>query len=541
MTESTELRALEKLSNLLTIDDVDYQIYTGNPQGFIKDVLNITMWSKQEEIIRSVPDNRFTVVESGHGIGKSLGVAALTCWWLTTYEEEAVVITLAPTHKQVASIMWRYIRHLGRKSRLPGIIFETPRWDIAPNRYGEGLSPRKASKEDMATLQGYHSKNLLVIMDEAAGLPRLVFEGVVSLCVGENNRVIAIGNPIEKSGPFYEAANSKTWHHIRISCLEHPNVVQNKEIIPGAVSRIWVEDMIRDHCNPYKDPNFAIEVTNAMSDIELEGVCPPGAFVWNRVIYVPNGVFEAKVLGRPPDEASDQLIALSWVEAAKQWDYLSEGERILGLDPARYGGDYATMALRQGNKVHWVKRKRPITSDPSGELAGWLKVEMDRLGYGCWGFIDEIGIGAGVLDSAKRVGLNVRGVSFSKRARQNRRFANTRAELWWRVREKLQKHELGLPDDDMLAGDLTAPKFSYDDLGRILIEDKDDIRKRIGRSTDSGDALALTFAVPSLDAVNEEGFDQEALTEQGSRWYMSVKPEGSRWRTPSSKSRFRRR
>ncbi len=541
MSELTERNALEKLSTLLTLDDVDYNIYVGNPKGFINDVLDITMWSRQEEIVQSVIDNRFTVVESGFGIGKSLATAMLTCWWLTTHEEEGVVVTLAPTHQQVASIVWRYIRHMSHKAKLPGTVFETPRWDIAANRYGVGLSPRKASKEDMATLQGYHSKYLLVIMDEAGGLPRLLFDGVVALCVGENNRVAAIGNPIEKSGPFYEASNSKTWHHIRISCFEHPNVIQNKEIIPGAVSRTWVEERIHDHCTPYKDTSFPIEVTNKMSDMELEGICPPGAFVWNRAIYVPDAWFEAKVLGRPPDEASDQLIALSWVEAAKQWDYLSEGERILGLDPARYGGDYATLALRQGKKVHWVKRRKPITSDPTGELAGWLKVEMDRLGFGCWGFIDEIGIGAGVLDAAKRIGLNVRGVSFSKRARQNRRFANVRAELWWRIREALQRHELNLPDDDMLAGDLTAPKFSYDDLGRVLIEDKDDIRKRIGRSPDAGDAVALTFAAPSLDVVNEDGFDQVELTEMGSRWYMATKPDGSRWRTPSSRSRFRRR
>ncbi len=541
MSESTERNALEKLSTLLTLDDVNYVDYVGKPIEFINDVLDMTLWSRQEEIIRSVPDNRFTVVEAGHGLGKSQAVSMITCWWLTTYEDEGIVITLAPTWTQVASIVWRYIRQHSRRAKLPGIVFETPRWDIAANRYGIGLSPRKASKEDMATLQGYHSKNLLVIMDEAAGLPRVLFEGVVSLCVGENNRVIAIGNPIEKSGPFYEACNSKTWHHIRISCMEHPNVIQDKEIIPGAVSRLWVDEMVRDHCTSYKDTSFPIEVTNKMSDMELEGICPPGAFVWNRAIYVPNAVFEAKVLGRPPDEASDQLIALSWVEAAKQWDYLSEGERILGLDPARYGGDYATLALRQGKKVHWVKRRKPITSDPTGELAGWLKVEMDRLGFGCWGFIDEIGIGAGVLDAAKRIGLNVRGVSYSKRARQHRRFANTRAELWWRVREALQKHELWLPDDDMLAGDLTAPKFSYDELGRVLIEAKDEIRKRIGRSPDAGDAVALTFAAPSLDIVNEDGFDQEVLTEQGSRWYMAVKPEGSRWRTPSSKQRFRRR
>lgn len=542
MSEYAESQALSKLSSLLIADEIDYTTYLDKPVEFVKELLDLKVWSKQEDIIQSVQNNRFTSVESGHGTGKSFAMAMLTCWWLACNVDEAVVITIAPTHAQVAGIIWRYIRHLGHKNRLPGTIFETARWDIAANRYAVGLSPRKVTKEDMITLQGYHSKNLLVIMDEAAGLPRVIYEGVVSLCVGENNRIVAIGNPIEKSGPFYESCNSPSWNSIRISCLDHPNVIKGREIISGAVSKPWVETMIADHCTVYKDTHFPIDVVNKMTDAELESICPPGAFVYNRVIYVPDGVFESKVLGRPPDEASDQLIPLSWVEAAKQWEVIADGEKILGFDPARFGGDFATMVLRHGKKVHWVKRRKPITRDPTGELAGWVKDEVSRIGFGTWVFVDEIGIGAGVLDATRRMGLNARGVSFSKKARQNKRFANKRAELWWRIREVLQRHELQLPDDDMLSADLTSPRYSFDDLGRILIEDKDDIKKRIGRSPDSGDALVMTFAMPSLDTVDNEDMTevQNVLTEPGSsRWYMATRPSGSRWKTTSS-GRWRR-
>lgn len=533
MSEFTEQKALARLSSLLIADEIDYTQYVGNPLGFIKDYMEINVWSKQEEVIQSVLENRFTSVESGHGTGKSYVMALLACWWLSCNVDEAIVITIAPTHAQVAGIIWRYIRFLGRKYHLPGNIFETSRWDIAPNRYAVGLSPRKASKEDMITLQGYHSKNLLVILDEAAGLPRILYDGVVSLCVGENNKVVAIGNPIEKSGPFYESCNSPMWNSIRISCLEHPNVIQNREVIPGAVSRSWVENMIAEHCTVYKDANFPIEVVNKMTDIELQSMCPPNCFVYNRVVYVPDGVFESKVLGRPPDESSDQLIPLSWVETSKQTELLPDGEKILGVDPARYGGDYSTICLRHGKKVHWVKRKRPITADPTGEIAGWVRSEVSNLGGDVWVFVDEIGVGAGVLDAIRRIGINARGVSFSKKARQNKRFANKRAELWWRVREALQKRDINIPDDDLLSADLTAPRYSFDSMGRVIIEDKDEIKKRIGRSPDSGDALVLTFAAPSLDVVdNAESIDiqKQTIAPGSSRWFIETKPAGSRWK-----------
>jgi len=380
-------------------------------------------------------------------------------------------------------------------------------------------------------------------MDEAAGLPRIIFEAVVSLCVGEGNKVLAIGNPIEKSGPFYEACTSETWQHITISCLDHPNVVQNKEVIPGAVSVQWVNDMVKDHCTPYHDSAVPPEALIGLSNEELRAFAPPEAIIWKGVIYIPGPVFEAKVLGRPPDEGADQLISLAWVEAAKQWDLPPSGEKTIGFDPARYGGDYATMFLRQGSKGFWVKRRRPMTKNPSDELAGWLKSEIAKIGPDTWAFIDEIGIGAGTLDASRRMGLNVRGVTNSKRARQPKRFANIRSECWWRLREKLQKGELCLPDDDLLAGDLVAAKYFYDELGRIVIEDKDSIRARIGRSPDSGDAAALTFASPSLDVDDTDAFEQTTATTQRSKWYLARKEiSKSRWGPKTTMaSRLRRR
>jgi hypothetical protein len=179
--------------------------------------------------------------------------------------------------------------------------------------------------------------------------------------------------------------------------------------------------------------------------------------------------------------------------------------------------------------VLWVKRRKPLTRDPSSEFAGWVKQEVQGLGGNAWVFIDEIGVGAGVLDNARRMGLNARGFAASKRSHQPRRFSNIRAECWWKVREKLQKGELSLPDDHLLTGDLTTARYAFDELGRIQLEDKDEMRKRLGRSPDSGDALAMTFASVALSADEEEPTSAQVTTEK-SRWHLEKRATASRWK-----------
>jgi hypothetical protein len=488
--------------------------YPDDPKGFVENVAGLTLWGKLEELIHSVQHNRYTIVETGHAVGKSLTAAALVGWWMSS--GEAKVLTLAPTWHQVASILWSYIRKIARKGNLPGHVFETPRWDVpeSPEWFARGLSPRKATQEDVTTLQGYHHPRLLVVLDEAPGLPRILWDAVRGLVTSEGNRILALGNPLSQQGPFWDSCVSPNWHHIHISCLEHPNVLSGQEQIPGAVSKEWVDEMVRDHATAC-----------------LPG--EPGAFEWpanSGHWYMPDAVFQSRVLGRAPEEGVDQLISLAWVDTAQKWTTVGEGEVVIGLDPARHGGNYAAMVARRGSRVMWVKRRKPMTNDPGGEVAGWLKEEMDKLGA-TWAFVDDTGIGSSVVDTARRVldASSVRGVTASSRAQRARRFNNTRTECWWRMREALQQGRLSLPHDEMLAGDLTAPKYSFDNLGRYLLEKKEAIIKRIGRSPDSGDALALTFAL-SVTQRLEAGAAAELQQEGGSRWHMGQKAGGSRWR-----------
>jgi hypothetical protein len=498
-------RVLEEL------DDVKPEaVYPSDIVEFVNKTLGLIMWSKLEEICRSVESNHNTIVSSGFGIGKTLLSSAISCYWLTT-KDPSSVITLAPTWNQVNQILWRYIRQIGRKAKLPGEIMESPRWEITPQRYGYGLSPRKATDEDMASLQGRHGQNQLIIMDEAAGLDKRLWDTVQGLAVGSDNRILAIGNPSDMSNVFWEKQNSSQWHHISISCLEHPNIIQHNEVIPGAVSYEWVTERVREWTIPCE------------ADAE-------GAIEWEGSWYKPLAIFTAKVLGETPQTSEDQLIQLSWIQLAQNLEQAT-GEVVLGLDPARSGGDDSALCVRNGARVEKIMRRK---GQDSNKLAAWLQQTMGETNATRI-FIDEIGIGAGALDAARKMGLPAIGVNFARNANQKRRFSNTRSECWWNLREALRLGKISLPKDVTLEGDLSTPKYEFDIYGRINLESKDALRSRLGRSPDSGDALALTFTLP-MTSLDYDGASLEKLVSSnngewtGSRWLVSKVQRKSRWR-----------
>jgi len=490
-----------------------------DPVEFMRDTLGYAMWDKLAEVCYSVRDNHNTVVESGFSVGKSVSSAAIACWFLTTHQP-AIVITLAPTFSQVSNIIWRYIRSVARKANLPGTIFETPRWEMAPDHYAIGLSPKKDTGRDgdtIATLQGFHGPRMLVIMDEAAGLPKAIWDSVNGLAVGDQCRILAIGNPVEQAGPFYDATLNSSWRHIRISAFDHPNVKEGREVIPGAVTRSWVEERAKE---------WATEVAPGTPNaVYLE---------WVDKWYDPMPIFQAKVLGIPPEQAEDQLIKLSWVIAAQERVLNERGsETVIGLDPAPRNGDDNSLCVRQGMQVTHLTRLR---GQDTQQITEWLALQTREF-HASKVYIDEVGSGAGAYDRARVLGLPAVAVNFSRSATQKKRFANLRAECWWKVRELLREGKLAIPNDPRLQADLIMPKFAPDMYGRILLESKDDIRARLGRSPDTADSLAITFALPTGALEDESMIELKRLgqteTEGGlakSRWTITRPPRSSRWK-----------
>lgn len=506
-----EMVPTDALNELVVNAEGEFPQYRNDPDRFARDILGITLWKKQQDIAQSVLINRFTTVEAGHSVGKTVDSAVLGLWWLST-RNPATLLTSAPTHHQTNNLLWRNMRQYkdNARAQLPGIILQTPRWEITPNRFGIGLSPRKATDIDVATLQGYHSPNLLVILDEAGGLTLPLWNAAMSLVTGEFNRFLAIGNPVARSGPFFDSTQQSSFHSIRISCLDHPNVLTDTEVVPGAVSRQWVEERINDWCHPTNNPNER-------------------SFQWKGKWYDPLPVFEARVLGRPPVEAEDQLIPFQWATNAQR--PLAEsysGERVLGLDIARHGAAASAMVYRVGDHVLWVKKQRgnDITT-----TADWLLAEIKE-NEADVAYADEGGLGGGVVDICLREGAPIQAVNVQRAAMQRTRFANLYHEMWWTVHEKLRTGEMTLPYDDDLIADLTSINYTHDHLGRIIVEDKQQRVKRLGRSPDAGDALAMSY-MGTVPGSMRESLDYVNISSDPSAWFAHQ----SRWAVNSGRQR----
>lgn len=169
-----------------------------------------------------------------------------------------------------------------------------------------------------------------------------------------------------------------------------------------------------------------------------------------------------------------------------------QGPLVIGCDPAEEGMDRTAIVFRQGRtvfRIEYHERKRPM--EVAGILAGyWTEHKPDGL------FVDKGGIGAGIVDRLRELGIPVIAVNFGERATDSELYENKRAECWWRMKEWVEDHPNRLPNDAALIADLIAPQPMVTSKSKRLLESKKDMRKRGIRSPDGGDALAVTFAEP---------------------------------------------
>ena len=421
---------------------------------------------------------RRTAVYSTPSVGKTLIAAMLAIWfWATHYPSK--VITTAPSNRQVEHQLWAHINALHQQSRLPlgGIcLAKMLRNPDNPDHFALGFSTKPQESESVTAqlAQGWHSPNLLVILDEANGVPHHIVTTLNRmLMTGASSRMLMIGNTVSPAGYFYDVRRGQgpSNNCITITAFDTPNVQAGEELIPGLVTQQWVEDIRKE----------------AGED---------------------SLIYRSLVLAEFPEDDPQGLIPLSWVEAAEQrWadiqsqpgEVVVEGTEIVGCDPGKSEtGDARAIVRRRGNVVLDLELAHGLSTM---ETAGRLKAEADAGAIVC---LDVIGIGTGIYDRLEEQDVDVVGVNFAEHSDAKDStglygMLNKRAQYWWAMREALDPNgaiRLAIPPNNKLRYDLTAPRWWPTSAGKIQIEKKEDIRKRLGRSPDLGDALACTFAAP---------------------------------------------
>lgn len=199
--------------------------------------------------------------------------------------------------------------------------------------------------------------------------------------------------------------------------------------------------------------------------------------------------------GEPVQQGDSKLIGFKEVHKALENDIKTVGDMplIIGVDVARFGDDCTAIARRQGRQAFRIQRYKKLNTVQVANLVTNIILEENPAIVN----IDEGGVGGGVIDMLYDRGYDsvVRAVNFGEKAQDEERYINRRAEMWGRLKDWLTGElPVSLVDCEGLSEDLTAPCKDFDKVGRLIIERKADIKKRIGRSTDVGDALALTFA-----------------------------------------------
>jgi hypothetical protein len=439
-----------------------------DPVGWVADRLGDTLWSKQREIMESVCNHRRTAVQSCHSSGKSWVAARVVAWWIETHPPgEAFVVTSAPTGRQVRAILWREIGRTHARGRLTGRTNQTEWWLDMPAGNEEMVAfGQKPADMDPSAFQGIHARFVLVIFDEACGIPTSLWEAADTLIANDDSRFLAVGNPDDPVTEFAEVCRPGSgWNSITISAFDTPNFTG--EAVPDQLRHVligptWVDEKRRK---------------------------------WGE----DNPMFIAKVLGQFPEVTTDGLIPMAWVRAAQERS-LPAGQPVeLGVDVGG-GGDRSVIVVRRGPVARVLRRdQNPDTMQTCGHVVVAIESTGAEVAK-----VDEIGIGRGVVDRGKEQGKPIVGINVGRKARNSEAYANLRAEGYWGLRERFQDGDTDLdPDDDDLAAQLVDLRYKRTSAGKIQIESKEELMRRGKPSPDEADALMLAY-LPAPEARRVE-------------------------------------
>lgn len=454
--------------------------------AFMREVLGATAsWEAQQHgfdgltldqqlTIKSVQENKRTCVQSGHNVGKTRIAAWIALSFLYLYRPSQVICT-SSSREQVSKRLWSEVEkiHAMARMKLGGELTATQL------KCGPGHFAYATATHDASNLHGGHPPHVLCVMDEGQGVKRPIWDAFESMMGGSHARTLVLFNPLAASGPAHEAATRKRseWKLIRMSALNHPNVVHGKELIRGAVTREWCEERLR---------------------------------AWGK----DHPLYQAKVLGEFPALSETSLISLADLEGAKIWEGPGEGPMRgdgtwLGLDPARFGSDDSKASvLVDGRLVHHSGWNGLDTMKTCGEvhrLVAEYDVPWDHVN------IDGNGLGGGIVDRLREQGYPVNDVQFGGRvlndwdvraealghgdlAIAGTLFRNRKAELHWAARLLLKQRLLSIPErHEQVWEDLLAPNYETASDGTVKVESKDEVKKRLGRSPDAGDSVVIAL------------------------------------------------
>lgn len=475
--------------------------YLGDPVRFVEQGLGETTWSLQRDVMQSVVDNKRTSVPACHAPGKTHLAARVAAYWIAVHPVgTARVITTATTFRQVKALLWPHIRALHSLHELVGTTSATE-WRAGDQYLAEGVKPPDDAE---AGISGYHAPHLLIIIDEAGGIKKTYGQSIEALMTGVDTKLLVLGNPpVSGDSTWFETiSNSPLYNTIPIPysatpnftgeetglCKSCPPEVEDHKIAQHLIDVDWVE-------------NLAVEFGKDSA--------------W----------FRARAGAEFVHDSASKVLPMDWLNEAHQQEDDGPGPIKLGCDIAADGGDEFAIAKLDGwtaTMVHSSKGKAnenaPLVAAKILEhirdaealhqqrgITARVQVKIDAIGIG-WGV-------AGILqqwEEEHKFKAHIVAVNVAKKARNDKKFSNQRAEMWWNLRTLIEPgqpagNQVRLAIDNKELAQLNAPKFGSDSTARITIEKKADMKKRGVHSPDRAEAILLAYYEPPGSEATDLG------------------------------------
>lgn len=436
------------------------KVWRDRPDIFVQDVFGITPDPWQAKVLQAFPQNQRMAMAACKGPGKTAVLAWIVWNFLVTRPHPKIAAT-SITGDNLSDNLWAELAKFQQKSKLLTENFTWGKTRIYSNEYPETwwVSARPWSKsaspeEQGMTLAGLHADYILFVLDESGGIPMSVMasaDAALSSCI--EGHIVQAGNTTHTEGPLHAACTNERhlWHVTHITA---------------------------DPDDPERTPRVSIKW--AQETIDRYGRDNP---------YVLINVF-----GKFPPSSINALIGIDDIKAAMTRDYKIEeyarAAKVLGIDVAREGMDTSVIFPRQGLQAFTPMQYRNIT--------GTYGAEMTARKINEWGadasFVDNTGgFGSSWIDNLNRLGFSPIPVHFNEKS-ANPRYFNKRTEMLFEAVEWI-KGGGSLPYNEELIQELTNTTYTFRG-DKVIIEPKEIIKAKLGRSPDLLDALALTFASP---------------------------------------------
>lgn len=436
--------------------------------GFVRAMWNVEPDVWQIEVLDKLfkDEERNICVPSGHGVGKTAVAAWASILFVATRYPCKVPIT-APSSSTLEDGLFAEVKHW--LNRMPAAIRDL--YDVTSDRVvlrespeNAFISARTARADKPDALQGIHADYVLMVVDEASGVPDGVFEASRGSMSGVARFMMLLGNPVYASGFFYEAmtkGKDNPWWVRPVSCHEAKRSPQS---YIDEIATLYGED---------------------------------------------SNTYRVRVRGLPPKGDSDSIIPLHLIQAAFDRD-VGRTERaplVWGLDVAGLNVGESALCQRRGNFLPApVERFRGIDEM---QLCGRVAAAYESLGSArrpdriC---VDAIGIGSPVAERLRELGLPISRINVSEQQAISDRYYNLKAELWWKARGWFEGRDTVFPrgDDEMVTA-LSSVKIKHHSTGKLMAESKDEFKRRLKTRAprlDATDSFILTFAGPSMIALH---------------------------------------